>query len=149
MTSTTMPSAMLPSAAPTDNSGRLLLLAIRRVAIGGLDDAHAAAAMLGYFGRSYRRPLVLLRALMAELARAATAPITVAPPCCPRMTAAEGLIVASVAEAATDPMSAIESLSVVLGTRDCIGAFGSAEALSQAFADLGRPLALSEAAALR
>ncbi|NJC33585.1 hypothetical protein GGR88_001059 [Sphingomonas jejuensis] len=143
--STWMPTAMLPSTAPVDDAGRLLLLAVRRMAVGGLDDAHAAAAMLGFFGRSYRRPLVLLRALMAELARSATAPITVAPPCCPRMTAAEGLIVAAVAEAGTHPQGAIDSLALVLGTRSCVGAFGSAQALGQAFSDLGRPLAFNAA----
>ena len=47
--------------------------------------------MLGAFGRSYRRPLVLMRAMMLELARASSRKILVAPCCCARMTADEAL----------------------------------------------------------
>lgn len=141
--STSFHTAMLPAPMPADPAARLLLFCVRRMAIGGLADAHAAAAMLGIFGRSYRRPLVLLRALMAELARTAASPIVIAPPCCPRMTAAEGLLLSAVADATHDPVAAVEAMATILGREEPLGAYSSAEAVAGAFTDLGRPLDLS------
>lgn len=131
---------MLPHPRPATDAGQLLLFAIRRMAAGGLDDAHAAAALLTGFGKSYRRPLILTRALMAELARGATQPIVVAPCCCPRMTESEACLIAAIGDARADPRGAHIRLSILTGTRDCLGALTSAQAVSQALADLGRPL---------
>jgi len=53
----------------------------------GLNDASAASAFIGLFGLSYRRPLVLVRALMAETARVSARTISLAPCCRGRMAA--------------------------------------------------------------
>jgi hypothetical protein len=133
--------AVLPrEAAPFGRAEATLLFAIRRTAIAGLDDAHATNAFLGLFGMRYRRPLVLLRALMAELARASAQTIHVSPCCCMRMTSAEAAILRAVALAPSDLRPAHAQLVSVLGTFDCLGAVSSAQALGQAFADFGRPL---------
>jgi hypothetical protein len=131
---------MLPHAAPSEDSSRLLLFGVRRMAAGGLSDAHVAAAFLMHFGKSYRRPLILLRALMAELARAAARPIVIAPCCCPRMTEGEAQLLAAIAGAVREPRAAHGVLSDLIATQDSLGALTSAQALAQSFADLGRPL---------
>ena len=113
---------------------------MRRMAAGGLHDAHAASAFLCGFGGRFRRPLLLLRALMAEMSRVASRKLLVAPCCCPRMTEAEGVLLSVVVGAGNDPRGAHDRLAALLGVHNCLGALSSAQALSQAFADLGRPL---------
>lgn len=132
--------ALLPHPLPETHSERIALFALRRMAATGLNDAHAAAALLGYFGKSYRRPLVLIRALMAELARASHVPISVAPCCCPRMTQGEALLLESIADANADPHQSHARLTALTATDHCLGALTSAQAVEQAFRDLGRPL---------
>lgn len=131
---------LLPTAVPDAPNRRILLFAVRRIAAYGLNDAHVANAFLGAFGLGYRRPLVLLRALMAELSRVSSRRIMVAPCCCARMTAAETVVIEAVASALDDPHGMHDALCRTLGVRNCLGALGSAQALGQAFADLGRPL---------
>ena len=133
-------SAILPARWPEENDRRLLLFAIRRVAAGGLNDAHVANAFMANFGLAYRRPLILLRALMAELSRVSERKIMVAPCCCPRMTTAEAAVLASVSHGIDNPRGAHDLLRDTLGVDNCLGALSSAQALGQAFADLGRPL---------
>jgi hypothetical protein len=133
-------SILLPRAAPIVAEQRLLLYAIRRMGAHGLNDAHAANALFGTFGRGYRRPLILLRAFMAESARAARVTIRITACCCGRMTRDEILLIDTIISATRDPHAAYQSLSTCLGTLDCIGALTSAQALNQAFGDLGRPL---------
>lgn len=131
---------MLPHAGPAGINERLLLFAIRRVASAGLNDAHAANAFIGVFGLSFRRPLVLLRALMAEVSRVSARRILVAPCCCPRMTTAESSLLGAIAIAVDRPRDAHRLLCVALGVPDALGALGSAQALAQAFEDLGRSI---------
>lgn len=133
-------SAILPARWPNETNGRLLLFAIRRVAAGGLNDAHVSNAFMASFGLAYRRPLILLRALMAELSRVSERKIMVAPCCCPRMTTAEAAVLASVGLGIDSPHDAHDLLCETLGVDNCLGALSSAQALGQAFADLGRPL---------
>jgi len=130
----------LPRPLPGGYGNRLFLYVMRRMASAGVDDAHAANAMLGAFGRSYRRPLVLMRAMMLELARCATRKILVAPCCCARMTADEALLMHSIGIALNDPHNAYEQLCSLLGTDDALGALTCLQAVSQAHSDLGRPL---------
>src|SRR6478736_3110082 len=61
--------AMLPYAVPDCPYSRLLLFGVRRMAAAGLNDAHATHAFLTGFGLFYRRPVILLRAFMAESSR--------------------------------------------------------------------------------
>src|SRR5688572_9699083 len=96
-------SAILPDRWPSEANSRLLLFAIRRVAAGGLNDAHVTNAFIASFGLAYRRPLILLRALMAELSRMSQRKIMVAPCCCPRMTAAETVVLAAASHGIEDP----------------------------------------------
>lgn len=138
---TTRFDAALPAALPFDDAGRVLLFAVRRMAAGGLDDAHAAHLLFIRFGLAYRRPLVLLRALMLELSRTAQQPIQVAPCCCPRMTAAEAALIDTIRIALLDPHAAHDLVSDIAGTPDCLGALTTAQAVSEAFADGGLALA--------
>lgn len=141
MQSDTSPiSILLPRVAPTEPEQRLLLYTIRRIGAHGLNDAHAANAMLGTFGQSYRRPLILLRAFLAETARVSRVKVTIAACCCGRMTRGEIMLIDTLILAVSDPNAAFQSLANCLDTLDCLGALTSAQALNQAFADLGRPL---------
>ena len=141
MRSTDHSPALLPHAAPASPYRRLLLFAIRRMAGAGISDAHAAHAIFTGFGLGYRRPLVLLRALMAELSRVSSAQLKVAPCCCPRMTSDEAMLVDLIAEAPLRPSEVHQALRDLLHVKACPGALSSAEAVASAFADLGMPLA--------
>ncbi|MFW2829930.1 DUF6628 family protein [Sphingomonas sp. ID0503] len=133
--------ALLPrTAAPMGRADAVLLFAIRRMALEGLNDAHASNALIGLFGMSYRRPQILLRALMTELARASAQTIHVAPCCCMRMTEAEAKLMRIIAISPADVRAAHTEMASVLGTFDCLGAVTSAQALGQAYTDLGKPL---------
>ncbi|MEK6636504.1 MAG: DUF6628 family protein [Pseudomonadota bacterium] len=133
-------SILLPHPAPVSPEQRLLLYAVRRIGAHGLNDAHAANAMLGTFGQSYRRPLILLRAFLAETARASKLKITIAGCCCGRMTRDETMLIDTLVLAVSDPHAAHQLLATCLGTCDCLGALTSAQALNHAFEDLGRRL---------
>ena len=134
------PASLLPHSAPRDSGARLFLLGVRRMGVGGLHDAHAANMMIGAFGLSFRRPLVLLRALMAELARASHETILIAPACGCRMTTAESLLLGAVARAIEKPRLAHDIFRRLCGIEEAAGIVSSAQALAQAFADLGRPI---------
>ena len=130
----------LPRLQPEDPGARLLLFGIRQMGAGGLHDAAAAHAFVTAFGRDFRRPLVLLRALMAEMSTAAAGPIQIAPWCCARMTAAESVTIEIIARAPQDPARAHLLLADLLGVRQADGVLATAHALANAFADLGLPL---------
>lgn len=132
--------ASLPNALPQDPNARLLLFAFRRLGAHGLNDAHTAHALLQAFGAGFRRPLLLLRAMMADLAHTATCPIAIAPCCCMRMTGAEAAMLTIVARAETAPDSARVLLGDLIGVRRPDGVLASVTALAQAFADAGRPV---------
>lgn len=131
---------LLPHAAPTSPYRRLLLFAMRRMAAEGITDAHAAHALFTGFGLGYRRPLILLRALMAELSRVSAAQLKVAPCCCARMTRDEAMLLDLIAEAPSRPNQVHAAMRDLLHVQSCLGAVSSAEAVANAFADLGMPL---------
>jgi hypothetical protein len=133
-------SEILPHGAPPGDGARLLLHIIRRMGAGGINDAHAVNALIGAFGLSFRRPLVLSRAMMAELSRASSRSILIAPACCGRMTGAESVIISAVAQACDSPASAHELLCMICGVPTCLGLLSSTQAVALAFADLGRPI---------
>jgi len=132
--------AMLPYAVPDCPYSRLLLFGVRRMAAAGLNDAHATHAFLTGFGLFYRRPVILLRAFMAEASRVASTQLMVAPCCCPRMTAAEQGLVGAIVTAIDDPGTAHAGLCGLLNVRDCLGLVTSAQAVAASFADNGMPL---------
>lgn len=135
----TRPTA-LPHPLPHDGNARLLLFAFRRMGAHGLGDASAAAALLDAFGEDFRRPLVLLRAMMADLAGSATQAISIAPCCCRRMTPSEATILTIIARAEIAPDAANLLLADLIGLRRADGVLASVTAVAQAFADAGRPV---------
>ncbi|HVJ03052.1 MAG TPA: DUF6628 family protein [Sphingomonas sp.] len=132
--------AALPALQPEDAGARLLLFGIRQMGAHGLHDACAAHAFVTAFGRGFQRPLVLLRALMAEMSAASAGPIQIAPWCCPRITRAEATLLEVIGRARTNQIAAAVLLADLLGVRDATGVAVTAEALSLAFADLALPL---------
>lgn len=130
----------LPHALPDDANARLALFAIRRLGAHGLADAHVANAFVTHFGEGFRRPLVLIRAFMHELAATATQPIAIAPCCCPRATPSEAALINVLTRAARAPCTAWILLADQLATRDVGAVLACAEAVAGAFADAGRPL---------
>lgn len=135
-----MLAATLSARQPEDPAARLLLFTVRQMGMHGLDDACAAHAMVTAFGRNFRRPLVLTRALMTEMARVATRPIPIAPWCCPRMTGTEAMLLAILGHAGTRPEKARLLLADMLGVRDAGEILSLVEAVAAAFADNGLPL---------
>lgn len=136
----TSAASLLPHGAPDDSGTRIFLQAVRRIGVGGLGDAHAANMMIGAFGLSFRRPLVLMRALMAELARASQRSIMIAPSCCCRMTVAESMLLRAATISREQPSRSHAILCSLCGIDGAIGILSSAQAVAQAFADLGRPI---------
>lgn len=136
---------MSPSASPRPaiaSSTSLLLFVARRMAAHGTDDARAALAMISTFGKQHRRPLILMRVMMHELAQGASRNIMVAPSCCPRMTRDEARLLVILAEANANPHEAHHGLGELLGCDRCHAALASVQAVAQAFADLGQPIRL-------
>jgi len=126
--------------APMDQGPRMVLFAVRRMAVFGINDAHVANALLGAFGRSYRRPLILLRAMMLELARSSQRSITVAPCCCPRLTQDENRLMHALGTANVDTRVAHTTLTEMLDSAEALGPLTCAQAVAQSFGDLGQPL---------
>lgn len=127
----------LPHALPEDASARLALFAIRRMGAHGLADAQVAHAFMTRFGEGFRRPLVLMRALMHEIAATATQPIAIAPCCCARATPSEAALVTVLARAGSAPGTARVLLADQLGTRTPDSVLACAAAVAAAFADAG------------
>ena len=132
--------AILPHSSPDCPYSRLLLFAMRRMAAGGLNDAHAAHALIAGFGINFRRPLVLLRALMAEMSRVSGKTLLIAPCCCGRMTDDEARMIAAISGSNDSPAAAARMLGVLLNIETPLGVLTSAQAVESCFADLGMPL---------
>jgi hypothetical protein len=130
----------LPHVMPNCLNGRIALLVIRRMAAHGVNDARAAQVMFQAFGAHFPRPLVLMRAMMADIAASAATSITVAPCCCPRATAAEIGLLHILEGAEQSPAKARLLLADLLGNRSVDGTLASVAAVSAAFADFGRPI---------
>ncbi|WP_343525183.1 DUF6628 family protein [Sphingomonas sp.] len=140
MAETTTLATTLPHVLPACPHARIALFAIRRMGAHGLADARAAHTLFTVFGQDFRRPLVLMRALMADLASHASGQIAIAPCCCARMTAAEAALMTILAQMETAPDKARFLMSDLLGVRRVDGVLASAAAASAAFADEGRPI---------
>ncbi|MCA1197520.1 hypothetical protein K9B35_06050 [Sphingomonas sp. R647] len=130
----------LPRVQPEDPAARLLLFGIRQLGAHGLNDAATAHAFITAFGKEFRRPLLLLRTLMAEMSAASSGPIQIAPWCCARMTASEGALIEVVANVERDSERARLLLGDLLGIRRVDGMLATAHALANAFADSGMPV---------
>jgi hypothetical protein len=77
---------------PDDPAARLVIFALRRMGAYGLADASVSHAYLTAFGKDFRRPLILMRTLLAEMSAHATQSIGIAPWCCSRMTPHEATL---------------------------------------------------------
>ena len=132
--------AALPYALPACPNARVALFALRRMGAQGLHDARASHALFTAFGQDFRRPLVLMRALMADLAGTAAGTIAIAPCCCARMTAAERTMLTIIARVETAPDTARLLLADLLGVRRVEAVLASVAAVATAFADDGRPI---------
>ncbi|WP_375250363.1 DUF6628 family protein [Sphingomonas sp.] len=130
----------LPYTLPDCQNARVLLFAIRRMGAHGLTDARAAHVMFTAFGEAFRRPLTLLRGLMADMAAHAVQPIAIAPCCCPRMTPSERSLLEIIARVETRGDSAHFLMRDLLGQRHVEGVLATAAAVAAAFADEGRPV---------
>lgn len=140
MSATNTLAAALPALQPEDAGVRLLLFGIRQMGAHGLHDACTAHAFVTAFGKGFQRPLVLLRALMAEMSAASAGPIQIAPWCCPRMTGSEAILLEVIGRVRTHPARARMLLADLLGIRDAASISFTAHALANAFADLALPL---------
>lgn len=128
---------ILPHTAPVCGDARILLFAMRRMAVHGLHDAFAANAMLAGYGLRYRKPLVLLRALLVDIARTARGNIIVAPCCAPRMTAHEFALLSAIG----DPADAAHHMRPLLKQHRASAAVATIAAISETLGEMGRPLA--------
>ena len=136
----TLATQALPYALPACPNARIALFAMRRIGAHGLSDARAAHALFTAFGEAFRRPLTLLRALMADMAATSTGAIAIAPCCCARMTHAEAALATILSRVEIAPESARLLLADLLGNRHVDGVLASAAAVAMAFADEGRPI---------
>jgi hypothetical protein len=133
-------SCQLPLPLP-DNAGLCLILRmIRRMTAHGLHDAQASLLAIEGFGQGFRRPLVLLRAFVAELAHCSHRRITMAPGCALRMTLDEARLLGVLATASHNPACARAHLRALADRHDVSNPFSAGLALASALADLGRPL---------
>jgi hypothetical protein len=133
---------IVPHPMPDGRVARILLVAIRRIASGGLDDAHAANLLLGALGMGYRRPLMFLRVLMAEVSRVSERQIAIAPCCCSRMTEGEAAFLLAIESGRDHHHVARGALARITGTLDMLPALSIAQALGDSLEDIGRPLIL-------
>lgn len=130
--------SILPHTAPVCGDARTLLFAMRRMAIHGLHDAFAANAILASYGIRYRKPLVLMRAVLVDMARTARGSIIVAPCCAPRMTAHEYALLSAI----SDPADGARHMRPLLKLHTASMALTTIAALSEALGEMGRPLAI-------
>lgn len=126
--------------APTGDSARLTLFAMRRIALAGLADAHAAEAMLRHFGLGFRRPLILLRTVMLELSHGARRPVLLAPCCCGRMTRDEARLLFALRHAPLAERRARRHIAAMSRDDAADRVICAAAAYGWALRDLGRAL---------
>ena len=126
---------LLPLPLPDGRVERSILFAVRRMAAGGVHDVNAAWLMLDLFSTGFRRPLVLLRTFMLELAHASQGPIRFAPCCAPRMTGDEGLILHVLRTSADDLPSAEEMLMLLTGNANVFEPLSAAAVFGRAVSE--------------
>ncbi len=118
----------------------LFLKTARLMAIGGANDARATSIMIGWFGRNYRRPLVLMRAMMLEMARISQRRIQLAPPCTNRLTRDEALMLRALSRPESQIDSCHEDACTLLAVDNALGTATCLQAVANCFEDLGAPL---------
>lgn len=119
---------------------KLVLHLVRRMAAHGIDDAHAAQAAFGFFGLGYRRPLILIRALILEMARGSHRRIRISPCCSFQMTDDEALLIDALIHARPQNEIGHWSMRTLLGGANHLPALSAAMACHDALADMGHPV---------
>jgi hypothetical protein len=131
------PNCLLPLPLPEGHDTRTVLFAIRRMAAHGIRDVSAAWLMIDLYSTSFRRPLVLLRAFMLELAQVSRRTIRMAPCCAPRMTRDEGLLIETLVLASFDEAAAGAALSELTHSQLINEPLSAAVVFSRVRAELG------------
>ncbi|GLT01960.1 hypothetical protein GCM10007897_33620 [Sphingobium jiangsuense] len=126
--------------ARTDGPRLLFLKTARLMAIGGANDARAASVMMGWFGRNYRRPLILIRALMLEMARISERRIQLAPPCSNRLTRDEATMLRALGRPEWQIDRCHDDACALLSVDNALGAATCFQAVASCFEDLGAPV---------
>lgn len=126
---------LLPLPLPEGHVERIVLVCIRRMAAHGIRDAQAALIAIDTFGVNFRRPLVLMRAYIVELAQISQRSIKIAPCCAMRMTRDEGLIIGALTLAGSDLAAANQTLTSLLGDRCVSEPLSAAALLSRALTE--------------
>ena len=108
-------SCALPLPLPREDTQRLVLRCLRRMAAHGTRDAQAALWVFEAFGIHFRRPLVLLRAFVVDVAQVSARRISVAPCCAMRMTLDEARLIGVLAAAGDNPVAAAHHLRALTG----------------------------------
>jgi hypothetical protein len=132
---------LLPLPLPDNRADRIVLVMLRRMGGHGLHDAGAAMIAFNHFGMDFRRPLVLLRAFMADLAQASLQPIKLAPCCAMRMTMDEGLLLEALAMTRSNTARTVDNLRALTNGGRIGLPLSTAFALGAALEDMGMPLA--------
>lgn len=132
----------MPLPLPYEQTQRIMVRCLRRMAVHGLRDAQASLWVFEHFGIHYRRPLVLLRAFVVELAQVSQRRIQIAPCCAMRMTLDEGRIVEILAAAGHDPSCAQRHLRLLTEVENVASLLSLAAAFNDTLAALGKPLEL-------
>lgn len=131
---------VLALAVPQDPDLAMVLLMIRKIAAGELDDSQLAN--LGYqaFGREFERPLTLIRAYLIETASASTRQLRIVRQNHPKMTHDEGMMLDALALVRPDADAAQALLRQLCGSADVSAPLAAAHLLARALIDLGCPL---------
>jgi len=116
------------------------LRVVRLMAISGVNDARAASMLFNQYGRNHRRLLILMRAMMLELARTSHRQIKLAPPCCGRITRDEAIILSALGRRDDEFAACHEDACVLLEREGALGAATCFQAVANCLADLGTPL---------
>lgn len=118
-----------------------LVLALRRLASGGLDDPIARHFLAEQFGGRYKRVLTILQVLLARVAEGARRRIAFNPLCCQELSADElALVDAMASGAAGDHVLAHASLAELIEPEEVEAVAAIAAALGEAVHDAGRPM---------
>ena len=133
-----------PLPLPSGRAERTILFAVRRMALHGIRDASAAWLMLDLFSARFIRPLVMLRAFMFKLSRAARRPLRMASCCAPYMTEDEALILTVLREASARPGVAEQALARLTRNHQLAKALSAAARFGSAATEFAPRLRASE-----
>ena len=124
----------LPLPMPLARASQIALIVMRKMVRHGLHDSSVVMLAMAQFGPDFRKPLVLMRALVVELAEASQRRIAIAPCCALGMTRDEGLLLDLVQGAGLAPYAALTDDAgdtAPLATAEALGAELEALALAR------------------